>query len=170
MDMEKEVKTMEEIEAIEYDTKYIEIAKFILDNCSMGTIFAYDDETHFKYISDALKKTPEELFEYLSDAAATYQTMREEQAKEVKRYLDISTCHLSKETLDGLQPDKWPYSYPYDEGVFITVCDDDDNFMDNLPKDLQILIKYAWNNQIHMIRLDRDAVEIKELPRYDWKN
>ena len=42
----------------------------------------------------------------------------------IKRYLDICTSHLRKETLDGLQPDKWPYSYSYKEGVFITVCDE----------------------------------------------
>ena len=62
----------------------------------------------------------------------------------IKRYLDICTSHLRKETLDGLQPDKWPYSYSYKEGVFITVCDDDDNFMADLPEDLQILIRYVW--------------------------
>lgn len=25
----------------------------------------------------------------------------------IRRYLDICTSHLRKETLDGLQPDKW---------------------------------------------------------------
>lgn len=165
--MKKEAKKKE---TTEYGTPYVEIAKFILFNCSMGLIFDYDDETHFKYITNALKEAPEMLLHYLSDAAATYQTMREEEAKEGKRYLDISTSHLKKETLDGLQPDKWPYSYPYDAGVFITVCDDDDNFMVDLPKDLQILIKYAWNHNIQMIRLDRDAAEREELPRYDWSS
>lgn len=88
----------------------------------------------------------------------------------IKRYLDICTSHLRKETLDGLQPDKWPYSYLYKEGVFITVCDDDDNFMADLPEDLQILIRYAWNHNIQLIRLDRDAAESEELPRYDWSS
>lgn len=89
---------------------------------------------------------------------------------EVKKYLDISTSHLKEKTLNSLQPDKWPYSYPYEEGVFITVCDDDDNFMANLPEDLQILIRYAWDHDLQMIRLDRDAVASEALPQYNWEN
>lgn len=46
----------------------------------------------------------------------------------IKRYLDICTSHLRKETLDGLQPDKWPYSYSYKEGVFITCVMTTNNF------------------------------------------
>lgn len=89
---------------------------------------------------------------------------------EVKKYLDISTNHLKEKTLNSLQPDKWPYSYPYEEGVFITVCDDDDNFMADLPEDLQILIRYAWDHDLQMIRLDRDAVASEALPQYNWEN
>ena len=50
------------------------------------------------------------------------------------------------------------------------MCDDDDNFMAALPEDLQILIRYAWNHNIQLIRLDRDAAESEELPRYDWSS
>lgn len=140
----------------------------------MGRIFDYDDETHFTYLVNALKEVPKTLLDYLSDAAATYhqheKSIKEREVKDGKRYLDISTCHLRKDTLDGLQPDKWPYNYPYEDGVFITVCDDDYNILADFPKDLQILIKYAWNHNIELIRLDRDAVESEMLPQYDWKN
>ena len=34
----------------------------------------------------------------------------------------------------------------------------------------EILIRYAWNHNIQLIRLDRDAAESEELPRYDWSS
>ena len=108
---------------------------------------------------------------YLLDATENDQqykkSMKEREPKGAKRYLDICTSHLRQETLKGLQPDKWPYSYPYTEGVFITICDDTGEWMANLPEDLQILIRYAWDHNIQLIRLDCDAEEIEELPRYD---
>ena len=39
----------------------------------------------------------------------------------IAKYLELSTRHIKKETIEGLSPDKWPYSYRYEEGVFITV-------------------------------------------------
>lgn len=86
----------------------------------------------------------------------------------IAKYLDISTTHLTKETVDGLGPDKWPYSYPYEEGVFITVSDDDSTLMNQLPADLQTLLKYALDHNIQLLRLDRDAEEIGALPKYEW--
>ena len=59
--------------AIGNKVTYEAIAKFILENCSMGLIFDYDDATHYEYIVTALKYTPNELIYYLSDATSANQ-------------------------------------------------------------------------------------------------
>ena len=48
------------------------ITNFLLENCSMGTVFDYDDETHIRIIGKALKNTPKELLSYLLDASENW--------------------------------------------------------------------------------------------------
>ena len=86
----------------------------------------------------------------------------------IAKYLDISTTHLTEKTMDSLGPDKWPYSYPYEEGVFVTVSDGNCTIMNQLPADLQTLLKYAFDHDIQLIRLDRDAEKIGDLQKYEW--
>lgn len=87
----------------------------------------------------------------------------------ILKYLEASTSHLRKRTFDKLYDDTIPYSYHYDEGVFISVPEDDDlELFIQLPRDLRILLKYAWKHDIKLIRLDRDAETVKGLLIYKW--
>ena len=88
----------------------------------------------------------------------------------IKKYLDVSLSHLTMETVKGLTDDKSPYSFRYDEGVFVTVPEDDDReWYQKLPKDLRILLRYCWTNDIQLIRLDKNAEKIQSLPTYIWQ-
>lgn len=86
----------------------------------------------------------------------------------IAKYLELSTRHIKKETIEGLGPDKWPYSYRYEEGVFITV--DELGYPDGLPADLRLLIQYAKEHDVLLIRLDCDAEEVEDLPTYEWED
>ena len=86
----------------------------------------------------------------------------------IAKYLDISTRHLMPETIESLNPGRWPYSYRYNEGVFITV--DELNYPDGLPEDLKILIQYAKEHDVWLIRLDCGAEEAEDLPTYEWED
>ena len=86
----------------------------------------------------------------------------------IAKYLELSTRHIKKETIEGLDPDKWPYSYRYEEGVFITV--DEFSYPDGLPSDLRLLIQYAKEHDVLLIRLDCDAEEVEDLPTYEWED
>lgn len=86
----------------------------------------------------------------------------------IAKYLELSTRHIKKETIEGLDPDKWPYSYRYKEGVFITV--DELGYPDGLPEDLRLLIQYAKERDVWLIRLDCDAEEVEDLPTYEWED
>ncbi len=57
-------------------------------------------------------------------------------------YLDVSTAHITKQTLNGLNTQSVPYSFFYDQGVFISVPENDDpEAFRKFPKDLKILLK-----------------------------
>ena len=85
-----------------------------------------------------------------------------------RKYLDISTAHLTQGTFGGLNSMHLPYAYNYDEGVFITVPSKDEVDSVNIPDDLRILLQYAWDNDIDLIRMDRDAEVCDDLPVYEW--
>lgn len=88
----------------------------------------------------------------------------------VGKYLDICTSHLTPDTVDNLTIGFY-IGVPvidYEEGLFVTVTDE---FGENpLPDDLFTLLRYAKQNGITLIRLDRDGEEIDGLPTYDWKS
>lgn len=88
-------------------------------------------------------------------------------------YLDICTSHLLPETVDNLVMENNPIiAYTYEEGMFISVPDKNDfcfdHELDDLPSDLNKLLKYAWDHHITLIRLDRDGEEVLDLPKYQW--
>lgn len=87
-----------------------------------------------------------------------------------RKYLDISTAHLRQNTFNNLSDINPPYTYKYDEGVFISVPIKSE--MDNvdMPRDLRILLQYAWDNNIELIRMDRDANFDDDLPVYNWED
>lgn len=87
----------------------------------------------------------------------------------ILKYLDASTSHLRERTFNKVYEDTIPYSYHYDEGVFISVPEDNDaELFIQLPRDLRNLLKYAWKHDIKLIRLDRDAEVVEGLPIYKW--
>lgn len=88
----------------------------------------------------------------------------------IAKYADLSTAHLRVDTIENLDADTIPYSYEYEEGIFISVPEEmdleDDEWTKDFPDDLLNLLEYAWKNECQLIRLDRDAEIIKELPVY----
>lgn len=86
-----------------------------------------------------------------------------------RKYLEISTAHLKQKTLEGLSAMEPPYTYEYEEGIFMSVPDKNETNISDMPKDLRILLQYAWINGIDLIRMDRDADVIDDIPVYDWE-
>lgn len=92
----------------------------------------------------------------------------------VRMYLELSTANLTQKTIDELVMENVPViAYTYEEGMFISIPDKNDFCfdydIDELPNDLVVLLKYAWKNNISLIRLDRDAEEnYDNLPVYEW--
>lgn len=86
-----------------------------------------------------------------------------------RKYLEISTAHLKQKTLEGLNTMEPPYTYEYEEGIFMSVPDKNETNISDMPKDLRILLQYAWINGIDLIRMDRDADVIDDIPVYDWE-
>ena len=89
--------------------------------------------------------------------------------KTERKYLEISTAHLKQKTLKGLNTMEPPYTYEYEEGIFMSVPDKNETNISDMPKDLRILLQYAWINGIDLIRMDRDADVIDDIPVYDWE-
>jgi hypothetical protein len=85
-----------------------------------------------------------------------------------RKYLDISTAHLTQGTFGKLNSMHLPYAYNYDEGVFITVPSKNEIGTIIMPDDLRIVLQYAWDNDIDLIRMDRDAEVCDDLPVYEW--
>lgn len=82
--------------------------------------------------------------------------------------LDISTSHISKETEDKLDKNDLNdalYVVPHYYGYFVYVPDDEEP---ETPEDLKAIFKFAKSKNCSWIKLDCDAVEYKELPKYDW--
>ena len=86
-----------------------------------------------------------------------------------RKYLEISTAHLKQKTLEGLNAMEPPYTYEYEEGIFMSVPAQKETNISDMPKDLRILLQYAWINGIDLIRMDRDADIIDDIPSYDWE-
>lgn len=88
----------------------------------------------------------------------------------LSKYLDISIAHLTQETLKNLDAEHAPYSFQYDEGVFISIPENDDpEAFAKFPKDLQILLRYAWKNDARLVRLDVNAEIDGDIPVYENK-
>lgn len=61
-----------------------------------------------------------------------------------RKYLDISTAHLTQGTFGKLNSMHLPYAYNYDEGVFITVPSKNEIGTIIMPDDLRIVLQYAY--------------------------
>lgn len=97
----------------------------------------------------------------------------------IATYLDLSTGHLRRETMDYLSNyDQgtccalgWPAMSiaPYMHGCFVTVPGEmTDEQMDALPSDLEEVLSYARSKQASVVRFDSDGDEIDDLHIYGW--
>ena len=77
------------------------------------------------------------------------------------RYLDLSTAHLTDETLND------PVHHhiaDYEEGLFFYVPEEID---DECPSDLAIVLEYAKINACAIVRFDADGDVIDALPVFE---
>lgn len=79
----------------------------------------------------------------------------------VRRYLDLSTAHLTKGTVGN--PPFLVARYEY--GVLLYVPDE---VGDGCPEDLAKVVKYAKKHDCSMILFDSDAPTLGALPTYPW--
>lgn len=86
--------------------------------------------------------------------------------------LDMSTCHITKETNDLLLKNSIGDVVYYQKpgyGFFIHIPDDlEETENGDAPVDLYRCIKFALNNGCQWINMDCDGEEIEELPKYEW--
>ena len=92
----------------------------------------------------------------------------------IYKCLDVSTGHLTHETVIALGLDNVAYvtAYTYKEGLFIVVPDMDISDVKKAaadwPNDLKDLFAFARRRDCLLIRLDQDSEEADDLPKYDW--
>lgn len=79
----------------------------------------------------------------------------------VMRYLDLSTGHLTAETI------KFPMYMvaDYEYGCFVYVPPEIDA---DCQEDLKTVLEYAKRHACTLIRFDSDADAIASLPTYEW--
>ena len=93
----------------------------------------------------------------------------------VMRYLDLSSGHVSEETMDWLSEATPARSHctgitiaPYEYGVFVGVPDDVGNIKDlECADDLKAVLRYARQTGCDVIRFDRDGDTVADLPHFD---
>jgi hypothetical protein len=100
----------------------------------------------------------------------------------IHTYLDLTTAHLSRETMDQLSNYEqgcavgmgWPAMSiaPYEYGAFVTVPPDDEDedrvAMDALPEDLACVLAHARKIGVYVVRFDADGDFLEDLPTYEW--
>lgn len=92
----------------------------------------------------------------------------------IRRFLDLSTAHVSEETGSWLDrqtlPDLATYPHVHEmvgTGWFVW-ADPDPSPETQVPDDLRALFTYARSQNCDYILLDRDAETLDELPTFDW--
>lgn len=91
-----------------------------------------------------------------------------------KSYLDLSTGHLTKETMDNLSYDTGRHGWPamsiasYAYGAFVTVPDFKEADCSNLPDDLRAVLRHAYDEGCELVRFDADGEERDDLPTFEW--
>jgi len=89
--------------------------------------------------------------------------------------IEMSTNNLTDNTVNNWAPFDTPSPViaNYEYGLFVYVPDDMKTFLEErskgeVPEDLVIVLQYAKDRNIEIIRFDRDADLIEDLPCYDW--
>jgi|AntRauTorckE6833_2_1112554.scaffolds.fasta_scaffold121159_2 hypothetical protein len=94
-------------------------------------------------------------------------------------YLDLSTSHIKEEnsnhvleTQSTIFNDIGLFGYPYDSGSFISVGEIEETDIVHLFTtgfdDVAKILRYCVDNQISLIRFDRDAEIMNEFKSYEW--
>lgn len=93
----------------------------------------------------------------------------------VFKYLDCSTSHISKQTMELLdQGEGSGLSFmsvaPYKYGAFVTVPDDADDAecVRAMPNDLAKVLAFAHGRGCQVVRFDADGATYDELPSFSW--
>lgn len=95
----------------------------------------------------------------------------EESLDNIFTYLDVCNNNLSQDTFDwlskvtGAQIGMTVAAYDY--GVFVSVPVSVDEYR-RLPEDLETVLAYARNRNCVVVRFDKDADVLAELPNYNW--
>lgn len=89
-------------------------------------------------------------------------------------YLDLSTEHLTPETMDTLMVGPRYTSWPamsigrYAQGMFATVPTIEQN-LETLPPDLAVVMGLCQDLGITVVRFDAGGAHCGQLPTYEWK-
>ncbi|MCG8273898.1 hypothetical protein MIC97_20650 [Aquamicrobium sp. NLF2-7] len=95
-------------------------------------------------------------------------------AHDVRRYIVLSTSHVSEETarrLDNIPAGDWPcLGGPYGQyGWFLYAHDENAGIgKDEIPADLFTVMTWTRKQGYDYLLLDCDGDEVEELPRFDW--
>jgi len=92
----------------------------------------------------------------------------------VYKYLDTSTCHVSRKTMDLLESTCGTNTFGctvagYEFGAFVSVPGSKNEIDETkAPEDLKVVLNYARKKGCDVIRFDADADQVKGLPVFDW--
>lgn len=86
-------------------------------------------------------------------------------------YLDLSTCHVSEETMHSLDVAACSglTIAPYEYGAFVSVPSESSDIDDmDCPNDLKQVLRYARSEGCDVVRFDQAAGILADLPYFDW--
>ena len=85
-------------------------------------------------------------------------------ADNIRKFLDLSTAHISGKTNSWLESEGRPSIHQTDAGWFLWCS----LFNEEMPRDLLTVVAYARGLGCCYVMLDRDAELIEALPTYEW--
>jgi hypothetical protein len=99
-----------------------------------------------------------------------------ETMENVFSYLDLSTGHVSKKTMEWLNAALPIESHchgltiaPYEYGAFVSVPSKAETIDEReCPDDLKTVLKFAQQKSCSIVRFDRDGETIEDLPYFNW--
>lgn len=111
--------------------------------------------------------------EQIADLKEMVRKLQSRSGSGVYAYLDCSTSHVARETMDALSAPTEEsacgvFSLAYDCGTFIPVPDDLGERPD-IPADLRHVLAHAKASGCTILRLDADGMVHSDLPVFDWE-
>lgn len=90
----------------------------------------------------------------------------------VYTYLDISTGHISRDTMDFLESIAGTNAIhqtvaEYEYGCFVSVPDEPD-YHEDVPADLRQVLDFARAKGCFIVRFDADGEHYADLPSFNW--